>query len=295
MILTSPSLRLEIEPAWGGGFLRFDWIANGTAVPLMRAFDRASAAPASSAPDPNRLACYPLIPWSGRVSGGGFSVGARRVELALNRNDERWPIHGSGWQRAWRVESISTNQVSLTLEETATDGYCYRASLRYALDDRTLAVTLSATNTGTVALPFGLGLHPFFPRHGDARLRAPATGVWRNDGRTPLPVERTCVPLRWNFARDSVLPDGLDHSFDGWSGQATIRWPQCGLRMDIDADVDRYIVYVPAQRDFFCFEPVDHTPDAMNLPGGAVARGMTLLAPEQTLARRFCLRASAES
>lgn len=295
MILTSPSLLLEIEPAWGGGLVRFDWIANGTAVPLMRAFERGASAPSSRTPDPNRLACYPLIPWSGRVSGGGFSIDGRRIELPLNREDEPWPIHGSGWQRAWRVAEESASEVSLALEESAVDGYCYRASLRYALDDRVLVVSLSVTNTGSGAMPFGLGLHPFFPRHEESRLHAPAQGVWRNDGRTPLPVERIAVPAAWDFSGDAALPDGLDNFFDGWNGRAAVRWPQRGLRLDIAADVDRYIVYVPAQRDFFCFEPVDHAADAVNLPGGAAANGMTVLAPGQTLTRRFSFRASAES
>ena len=292
MILTSPSLRLQLQPAWGGGLVRFDWIADGTAVPLMRAFEPASAMPPGGVPDSNRLACYPLIPWSGRVSGGGFSVGGRRVELPLNRADEPWPIHGSGWQRTWQVEEVSACAASLSLEEAAAGGYCYRASLQYTLDDSTLSVRLSATNTGDVALPFGLGLHPFFPRHGEAHLHAPAQGVWRNDGRTPLPVERIAIPAAWDFERDAPLPDGLDNFFDGWNGRAAIRWPQRGLRLDIDADVDRYIVYVPAQRDFFCFEPVDHAADAVNLPGGAVAHGMTLLGPGETLARQFFFRAA---
>jgi len=293
MILTSPSLLLEIEPAWGGGLVRFDWIADGAVAPLMRTFDRTASS--SETPDPNRLACYPLIPWSGRVSDGGFSIDGRRIELPLNRAEEAWPIHGSGWQRAWQVADASACEASLTLEETVAAGYCYRAVQHYALDDKTLVVTLSATNTGDIPMPFGLGLHPFFPRHGTVCLQAPAQGVWRNDGRTPLPVERIGVPAAWDFAGDAALPDGLDNFFDGWDGRATIRWPQRGLRLDVDADVDRYIVYVPAQRDFFCFEPVDHAADAVNLPGGAAANGMTLLAPGQTLTRRFAFRASAEA
>ncbi len=144
-------------------------------------------------------------------------------------------------------------------------------------------------------MPFGLGLHPFFPRHGEARLHAPAHGVWRNDGRTPMPVERIGVPAAWDFARDIALPEDLDNFFDGWNGRAAIRWPRRGLRLDIDADADRYIVYAPAQRDFFCFEPVDHAVDAVNMPGGAAANGMTVLAPEKTLTRRYSFRASIES
>ena len=120
MILTSPSLLLEIEPAWGGGLVRFDWIADGAAAPLMRTFDRTASS--LETPDPNRLACYPLIPWSGRVSGGGFSIEGHRIDLPLNRAEEAWPIHGSGWQRAWQVADASACEASLTLEETVAAG-----------------------------------------------------------------------------------------------------------------------------------------------------------------------------
>jgi aldose 1-epimerase len=47
------------------------------------------------------------------------------------------------------------------------------------------------------------------------------------------------------------------------------------------------VLYTPRGEDFFCFEPVDHPINAVNLPGGAAAHGMTLLAPGERLARRF--------
>ena len=294
VILESASLRAHVEPAWGGAIVRCDWIANGPPLPLLRAYESGSA-PSARGPDPNRLACYPLIPWSGRVSRGGFVIGNRRIELPLNRDDEPWPIHGSGWQRAWRVERASAGEALLTLEDRVGEAYRYRATLHYVLAGDMLDIALHATNIGTQTLPFGLGLHPFFPKHDGARLCAPARGVWRNDGRMPLPVERTPVPAQWDFSREKELPEGLDNPFDGWNGRATVRWPHRRLRLEIDADVDRYVVYVPAQRDFFCFEPVDHAADAVNLPGGAVANGMTLLAPGRTLARRFSFRASEET
>lgn len=294
MILTSSSLRLQIEPACGAGIARFDWIANDASVPLMRPYEPRAAGHAGMA-DANQLACYPLLPWSNRISGGGFSIEGRRVEVARNRADEAWPIHGTGWQRAWRVEHASESEALLGLEEAVAAPYQFRAALRYAIRGSVLDVTMDVTNTGASALPFGLGLHPYFPRHDGVRLAAPARGIWINDGRTPLPVERTAVPEQWNFASETDTPAGLDHCFDGWNGRASIRWPQQGLRLELSADVERYIVYAPAQRDFFCFEPVDHCIDAVNQPGGAVANGMTMLAPGQMLTRHFTFRATEDS
>ena len=48
-----------------------------------------------------------------------------------------------------------------------------------------------------------------------------------------------------------------------------------------------YVLYTPPGQGFFCFEPVDHAINAVNLPGGAKRHGMTLLTPGTSLTRRF--------
>jgi aldose 1-epimerase len=53
----------------------------------------------------------------------------------------------------------------------------------------------------------------------------------------------------------------------------------------MEADMAYYILYAPPGRDFFCFEPVDHAINAHNLPGGAAANGLTVLAPGESLSR----------
>jgi aldose 1-epimerase len=256
---------------------------------LMRPFEP-SATPPALVPDPNQLACYPLLPWSNRISEGGFHAGGHRIDLSANRHDDPYPIHGSGWQRLWRVLSHNDHEARLTLDEYSADAYAYQASLDYLLLEDALEITLQVTNTGPRTLPFGLGLHPFFPRHGEATLRAPAAQVWLNDGHSPLPVKRVDVPLAWNFNHARTLPDGLNHGFQGWSGDAEIEWPASGLRLQVETDVDTFVLYTPAGEDFFCFEPVDHAINAVHLPGGAAANGMTLLAPQSSLARRFVFR-----
>ncbi|MEX3820702.1 aldose 1-epimerase, partial [Paraburkholderia sp. BR14262] len=45
--------------------------------------------------------------------------------------------------------------------------------------------------------------------------------------------------------------------------------------------------YTPPGADFFCFEPVDHPINAVNLTGGGDAHGMTVLAHGERLVRRF--------
>ncbi|BDU20077.1 aldose 1-epimerase [Dyella sp. GSA-30] len=282
--LINAQLSVQILPELGGGLAGFDWRARGQAIPLMR--------PAPEHPsDPNQLACYPLLPWSNRIADGGFSVEGRHVALAPNRDDEPFPIHGSGWQRAWEVREHSECEALLELQEAQADGYVYRATQRYTLHDEALVVELSVTNTGPSTMPFGLGLHPFFLRHGEVLLHAPASQVWMNDGKTPLPVARVDVPEAWDFHQPRVLPDeGVNHGFQPWMGDAVISWPTLGLQLHVETDVDTFVLYTPADDEFFCFEPVDHPINAVHLPGGAAANGMTYLVPGANLTRRFVFR-----
>jgi len=287
--LAHANLHARILPDTGGALAGFDYRIGADQVPLMRPFEP-SATPSGQGPDPNRLACYPLLPWSNRIAHGGFDVDGHRVALATNRDDDPYPIHGSGWQRAWRVLSHDDHEARLLLDEHAADAYTYQASLHYRLREDALEVALKVTNAGTRTMPFGLGLHPFFPRHRDTTLQAPAAQVWLNDGHSPLPVERVGVPPMWNFDHARPVPDGLNHGFQAWNGGAVIGWPSRGLRLQVEADVDAFVLYTPAGGDFFCFEPVDHAINAVHLPGGAAANGMTLLAPGSSLARRFAFR-----
>jgi aldose 1-epimerase len=287
-------LRAHILPGAGGAVAGFDYRKCGHWVALMRGFD-SLAAHSDHVPDPNQLACYPLLPWSNRIAEGGFDVDGHRVILAANRDDDPYPIHGSGWQRPWRVLSSDDHEARLVLEEDSADAYAYRASLHYTLLEDALEVVLQVTNTGPRTLPFGLGLHPFFPRHGEATLHAPAAHVWLNNGHSPLPVKRVDVPSAWNFDHVRPLPDGLNHGFQTWTGDAVIAWPRHGLHLHVETDVDAFVLYTPVGEDFFCFEPVDHAINAVHLPGGATANGMTLLAPQSSLSRRFVFRVGDEA
>lgn len=287
--LTHAHLRAQILPGTGGALAGFDYYKGTKWVPLMRPFEPLAMS-SGQGPDPNQLACYPLLPWSNRIAEGGFDVNGHRITLAANRDDDPYPIHGSGWQRAWHVLSHDDYEARLVLDEYSVDAYAYRASLHYLLHEDTLEVALQITNTGARALPCGLGLHPFFPRHRDTTLHAPAAQVWLNDGHSPLPVQRVDVPPSWNFDSTRPLPDGLNHGFQAWKGNAVIGWPSHGLHLQVETDADAFVLYTPAGEDFFCFEPVDHAINAVHLPGGATANGMTLLTPQSSLARRFTFR-----
>ncbi|CAB3777361.1 aldose 1-epimerase [Pararobbsia alpina] len=283
--LSSAALRVALTPATGGGIARFDWMCGTRRVPLFR------AAPDGAVVDPDALACYPLLPFSNRIGKGRFEFEGRTVKLAPNRKGERLPIHGSGWQRAWRVEKASAHRAVLSLEETGdpSDGkpYSYRAIQDIELVDTSLTIRIEIENRGDAALPFGIGLHPFIARGRDTLLLAPAGRVWLS-GRDWLPTRRVSTPAAFRFGVAYPLPrDVVNHAFTDWCGRARIHWPEKGLALDIEADTRDYVLYTPLGEDWFCFEPVDHPINAVNLEGGAVRHGMTMLDPGARLTRTF--------
>jgi len=280
--LANPYLRIDVAPQLGGGLTRFDWRSGGVLEPVFRRCERVSART-----DPNDLACYPLLPYSNRIGGGHFRFGGRDVEVPCNRASEPLPIHGDGWLAHWTIDSIERERVRLVLDRSRGVPYAYRAVLAYALDGATLSVTLEVENAGRDALPFGLGLHPFLARDAATELSAPASGLWLS-GDDWLPVRHVPAPPAWQFGVAYPLPGQLvNHAFSGWSGRAAVVWPRRRLSLVVSANTDYYVLYTPPHADFFCFEPVDHPINAMNLAGGGDAHGMTVLARGERLARRF--------
>lgn len=283
LTLANARLRVDLAPALGGALTRFDWRGDGgVPVPLFR-----PAASSNAGTDPNTLACYPLVPYSNRIGDGRFRFAGRDVEVPRTRPDEPLPIHGDGWLSAWQVERCDATCATLSLERADATPHAYRARLVYALADATLAVTLSVENAGRRPMPFGLGLHPFLVREHDTRLSAAASGLWLS-GDDWLPVRHVPAPAAWQFGVAYPLPDTLvNHAFTDWCGRATVVWPNRRVSLTVASNADCYVLYTPRGADFFCFEPVDHPINAVNLPGGAQAHGMTVLAPGERLTREF--------
>ncbi|MFL6659855.1 MAG: aldose 1-epimerase [Massilia sp.] len=289
LTLRNAHLHAQVLPAIGGALARFDAIMDGALHPVFRPLALPDNSPP---PTPSQLSCFPLVPWSNRIGGAGFDFDGRRIALSPNRAGEPCPIHGEGWQQSWEVRQHAEDSVLLTLDRQGGDPFSYLAQLAYTLHQTSLEVVLAVRNCGTGAMPFGLGLHPWFERTDGVTLHAPADTVWQR-GDDGLPTARMVIPEAWNFSRARTLPDdAIDNVFEAWDGKAEIHWPETGIGLTVEANARYYIVYTRPGADFFCFEPVDHAINAHNLPGGAVHNGLTVLAPNQELTRRFVFTVS---
>ncbi len=285
LTIADSSSTVVIVPELGAGLASFDLLVDEGQEPLFRPCrDLARAQPFD-------LASNLLVPWSGRISGGGFRFGDRFHSLDPNLAGEPLPIHGSGFASSWTVVEAAGSQAILTLSSSGPGPYRFDARVIYTLDAGALIVSLAVTSHAADPLPYGLGLHPWLPRTPGTTVRAKATTVTLEDSRH-LPAGQVPVASRkdWDFSEPRRLPGAwINNDFSGWDGRAEIVWEDRNLRLVVDTDRDpsltTFILYSPASdADFFCFEPVTHPVDAHNRPGGPEANGLCLLAPGDTLA-----------
>lgn len=271
--------RLTLAPELGASLV--DWSRLSDGWPLLRRSDEQALAAAN----PRRLACYPLVPWSNRIGGGGFACPDGWQELTANTAHEPLPIHGSAWQQPWQVVDATSDSASLQLDSLRP--FPYRARLRVHLADGRLSLSLQATHLGERATWYGLGLHPYITRTAHTRLQAAAKRVWLCDD-DKLSSQLTALPAAWNFAEAAALPtQTLDNAFTGWSGNARIVQADAGYQLLCRAEgADFFLLYCPQDQDFFCFEPVSHPVNAHHLPGRP---GLQLLAPGQSCRLQFSL------
>jgi len=246
-----------VRPREGAAILRYDALRTGRApTPVL---------------EPSRgllkFGSQLLIPWSNRISGGGFEFDGRFHAIEPNVNGEPFPLHGDAFQRPWRLTRRTGTEMELALEDGAIGPYRYHASVRYALEDGALSAVLAVENRAAIRLPYGLGFHPWFPRRPRTLLQASARSVWLEDDRhLPTGVVPLASRPDWDFSQAAPLPDAwVNNAFEGWNGHASIIQPDDAIAVTIEASpsLNVFVLYSPARdADFFCFEPVSHVVDA---------------------------------
>lgn len=258
--------------------------------PLLHAPDGACITPG----EPVRFGLWPLVPFANRAFGARLLMpdGAARA-LPVNDPATGACIHGFGWQRPWRVEAVT--DASATLRHDLDEGggpYRYAASLTLSLQPGRASVTLAVENRAGEALPYGIGLHPWFPRDADTRLIARAQGEMRL-GTGYRPTGAGPLPAGLDLTGASPLPRDREvaASLIGWSGDALLTVPSHGLTMGMEASeaLRHPVLWCPSGSDFVCFEPQAHAIGAPSDPVAAAATPLRMLAPDESLSGTMSL------
>lgn len=276
--LSNTALFAEISPA-GGSVTRFSRIDGTGEFPLFYRDGQTSGLPL----------CFPLVPFGNRLGDNRFEFAGVEHQLPANTADPLY-IHGDGWLASWDVLSAEDTSCVLRYTHGAEGPYRYVAEQHFLLRDNAFSISLSVTNTGDAPLPFGIGLHPYFPLTAQTTLRFSARRFWNQDASfLPSTSEPVSGEMDFSIGRS---PSGRwrNTEYEGWDGRAEISWPECGTMLTIDADqiFSRCMLFVSStdfdpeyREDYFCFEPMSHGVDGHHRPRHA---GLTILEPTATLA-----------
>lgn len=274
LTLVAGNTELVLAPGVGGGIVCF----RHEGVDVMRPTSREALAAA----DPLRLACFPLVPYSNRIRRGRFEFDGRTVQLPLNYGDHPHSIHGQGWQSPWSVAEQAGDSATLVYDHAADAWpWTYRAVQRFELEPGTLRLTLSVENRSSERMPAGLGLHPYYGRTPEMRLETSLEGWWETDGEQ-MPTGYCPAKPSDDWSEWLHGPMTTDNVFSGWSGVATLVWPERALRLTMHSPVAKYmVIYAPVGTPVAVVEPVTHPTDALNQPG---LPGIRLLEPGERFA-----------
>lgn len=255
---------------------------------------RTASAASIAARDPYGLASFPLVPYSNRIGNAAFEWAGRQIGLARNFPPEPHAIHGVGFERPWFCTERTTDLAILTLNHRPDAGWpwAFDAEQRITLGERSLTLDLSATNRAQHPVPLAFGHHPYIPQTG-AQLNFAARAVWLA-GHDGLPTESVTPSGKFDFSQSTPVEHvELDHCFTGWGGSAHVFWPEKPWALQISASrhLPGAVVCIRRDVDAFCFEPVPHINNALNLRGEEPA--MPIIAAGETFRASIRLRAVA--
>jgi len=130
-------------------------------------------------------------------------------------------------------------------------------------------------------MPCGLGLHPYYPCDAETVLDTGVTEVWTVDDEI-MPVGKEPATGRYDLKARKVCGQGLDNGYEGWSGEAVLRWPNRGRGLRLTSEAPRFQLYSPKEGGMIAAEPVTNANAALNHPEAEwTGLGLWILQPNE--------------
>ncbi|MFC3533279.1 aldose 1-epimerase [Vogesella facilis] len=276
-------LHAELLPQAGGSIARCYLQTGAERLHLLRPASDADIAQGTVA----GMACFPMLPLCGRLRDGRFHLpDGSQLSLPPPWQANHF-LHGIGWRLPWQLLAQRADHATLQLRVSDGAGpYRFSATQHITLYATGLTLELSLRNEAAQTLPYGIGLHPYFPRHADTRLQTHIAGLWQADAAILPLFSEAATPLAGALAA-GLHPDDwpLDNTAYGWGGTLSIRHAGLQLQLQVSGPADLLTLYTPPGQDFFCLEPCTQVPDFPNLAAHpAEQTGGHWLAPGQRLA-----------
>ncbi|MBE4720354.1 aldose 1-epimerase family protein [Pseudarthrobacter sp. AB1] len=224
-------------------------------------------------------------PWPNRIADGIYRFAGVEHHLPINEPERGTSLHGLAFDRLWTVERSDADALSLSCEIAGAAGYPFhlRLLLDYELDEAGLHTTVTASNIGYEAAPYGVCPHPYLlagPAPLDEwEVQIPAGSFLEVTPDRLLPVTtQTVQGHQFDFrAPRAIGATQIDHSFtdlefdDGGRTQLIARDPGgTGVGMAWDRACPWLQVHTAdkpapaANRLGLAVEPMTCPPDAFN-------------------------------
>jgi len=241
---------------------------------------------------------YPVLMPPNRIAGAKFTVDGILYEFPVNRED--YHIHGLVHDVEWQVVEHTASDESGAVLETLMDSanqprvretYPQRfvLTMRFVLKDGKMTIETQCENLSSVALPFGIGFHPYFstPMTNNSSkdrcfARLKADEFWELE--RCFPTGKTYEPPEDFDLREFRPVSSL--KLDNLYGQvrdscAVLEDRGSGLRLTVTADESYpfWVVWTGASPSapFICFEPYSCVTNAPNLDMPHERTGLKLL------------------
>jgi aldose 1-epimerase len=259
---------------------------------------------------PTRSGIPVLFPFPNRIRGGRFCWNEHYFQLPMNDPAQKNAIHGFACRKPWHVTDSGADDDSAWIRgvfRCSIDApEClplwpadHQLTLTIRLGRGKLRLEAEVRNPDTVALPFGLGYHPYFrlpfvptDSADDYGIEVPAAEYWALEENLPTGERRPAdgsrdlnQPRRFaDLQLDDVLTalPARPARVDGLIERGTIASPTGTLRVFCSPEFREMVVFTPPHRQAFCIEPYTCTTDAVNLYATGYDAGWQVLAPHET-------------
>ncbi|PSR35788.1 MAG: aldose 1-epimerase [Sulfobacillus thermosulfidooxidans] len=230
-----------------------------------------------------------LIP-PGRIAEGQFTWNGTHYHWPQNDTAGPNHLHGFVWNRPWRVVDVSATHLWLTLGAQGTADLAWymgsrlNVGVEYALRGPELLIRVTAQNTGSMSVPFGIGFHTtwnlqeqdwevLIPR---GREWAMTTAVMPNG--TFLPHLSSLRGLPVGRLATSVVADACYRLDDDVDTAVFMRGAESAFEFiwQPDAQFRQLTIFRPSLNSpFICVEPCTWTHNAPNLSVDQAISGMS--------------------
>ena len=255
-----------------------------------------------------------LFPWPGRVAGGSFDWAGREVRLPVNEVVRGHALHGLTYKHEFRVVRRGPYYLVAELDSRLVpelkQAWPWDFILRIDCEiGNGLRYRATVENVGAYPMPFGFGLHPYFPapftkagNRSEVKVKLPTRQIWQLGDNLIPPGPREAAAGRFDFVKgrelgehtyDDAFSDPIRDSDEICS--ATLADPKAGLKIEVSASADfgEWLLYAPPARQVVAIEPYTCAPNAFQMSRRGIDCGVRELAPGSSWEGAVQIRLSA--